>query len=74
MKKFLVIFCSLTVMATVTLFSYNKDKGPARQKDGITELPQSTQDSVLKRGKQLVNQLHYSDGDLQAIAAYLNNN
>jgi hypothetical protein len=74
MKKFLVVFCSVTFVAILTIFTYNRDKGPARQSDGIAELPQPGQDSVLKRGKQLVDQMHYSEQDLKAIAAFLNNN
>ena len=73
MKKFLIIFCSVTLIATVTVFAYNSDKGPAKQTDGITELPQPTDDSILNRGKYLVDHSNYSEQDLQAIAAYLDN-
>ena len=73
MKTFLIVFCSFTLIATTTVFAYNSDKGPAKQKDGITELPSPAIDSVLKRGKELVSKLKYSDEDLQAISVYLNN-
>jgi len=73
MKKFLIVFCSVTLLAVVTVFAYNSDKGPAKQKDGITELRQPANDSVLKRGKDLVDKLNYSQEDLKAIAVYLNN-
>ena len=56
----------------LTLFVYNSDKGPARQKEGIMELPQPQNDSMVNRGKNLVNRMNYSEQDLQAIAAYLN--
>ena len=72
MKKSLVIICSVLLISTLTVFSYNCDKGPALQSDGIAELPQATEDSVWKHGKELVEQSHYSSADLKAIAAYLN--
>lgn len=72
MKKFLIVFCSVTLIATITVFAYNSDKGPARQRDGIAELPQPVNDSVVKRGKFLVDHLNYSEEDLNAIATYLN--
>ena len=71
MKKSLLIFCSVTLIATLTVFAYNSDKGPARQNDGIAELPQPVNDSVVKRGKYLIDRLNYSEQDLKAIAAYL---
>ena len=71
MKKFLVIFCSITLVATLTVFAYNSDKRPAKQSDGITELRRPVNDSVLKRGKYLVERLNYDDKDLNAISAYL---
>ena len=71
MKTFLIIFCSFALIAGITFFAYNSGKGPARQKDGISELPQAN-DSVLNRGKELVIKMNYSDQDLQAVAAYLN--
>lgn len=73
MKKFLLVFCAVTLVIVLTVFAYNSDKGPAKLKDGITELPQPQNDSLLQRGKYLVSQQNYSDQDLQAIAAYLNN-
>lgn len=71
MKTFLIIFCSFTLIAGITALAYNSDKGAAKQKDGISELPQPN-DSVLNRGKELVSKMNYSDQDLQAVAAYLN--
>ena len=73
MKKFLILFCSITLVATLTVFAYNSDKGPAKQSDGITELPRPVNDSVLQRGKYLVDRLNYDEKDLNAIAAYLRN-
>lgn len=73
MKKFLIIFCSIILITTITVFAYNSDKGPAKQSDGITELPQPVQDSVLKHGKYLIEKSNYSKEDIKAIAAYLNN-
>ena len=73
MKTFLILFCSFTVMAVITVFAYNSDKGPSKQNDGITELPQPSNDSLSKRGKYLVSRTNYSEQDLKAIAAYLNN-
>lgn len=73
MKKFLIVFCSVILVAVISIFAYNSDKGPAKQKDGITEWPLSKNDSLLARGKYLVNQMNYNDQDLQAIAVYLNN-
>ena len=73
MKKFLVIFCSVTLVATVSVFAYNRDKGPAKQKDGITELSQPVNDSVFTRGRYLLNQSGYNEQDLEAISVYLNN-
>lgn len=60
-------------MATATVFAYNNDKGPAKQKEGISELPQPATDSIIKRGKELVSKMNYDDKDLQAISIYLNN-
>ncbi|HWI94066.1 MAG TPA: hypothetical protein VNT20_22485 [Flavisolibacter sp.] len=71
MKMFLILFCSFTLVAGIAAFAYNSDKGPAKQKDGISELPEPT-DSVLNRGKELVSKMNYSDQDLRAVAAYLN--
>ena len=73
MKTFLIIFLSFTVLATITAFAYNSGKGPAKQRDGITELPKPALDSVIKRGKDLVSKLNYSTADLNAITTYLNN-
>lgn len=73
MKTFLIVFCTFTLMATLTIFAYNSDKGPAKQKDGISELPFSSNDSLSKRGKYLISQSNYSEQDLKAIAIYLNN-
>jgi hypothetical protein len=73
MKKFLLIFCSVTLVIVLAIFAYNSDKGPAKQKDGISELPQPKNDSLLQRGKYLINKQKYNDQDLQAIAAYLSN-
>jgi len=73
MKKFLVIFCSVTLVATVSVFAYNRDKGPAKQKDGITELSRRVNDSVFTRGRYLLNQSGYNEQDLEAISVYLNN-
>jgi len=71
MKKFLIVFCSVTLIAVLTMFAYNSDKGPAQQKDGITELPQPKNDSVVKRGKYLLDKMNYSQQDLEAIIIYL---
>ncbi len=73
MKNSLVIFCAVILVATLTLFAYNSDKGPAKQTDGITELRQPSPDSVLQRGKYLVEQMKYNEQDISAIAAYLYN-
>jgi len=72
MKKSLIVFCAVTLIAVLTLFAYNSDKGLAKQKNGIAELPQPVSDSVLQRGKYLVDKMNYSDQDIEAIAAYLN--
>ena len=72
MKKFLIVFCSVTLVATVTVFAYNSDKGPAKQKDGIAELPRPASDSVLKRGKYLLDHSGFNEQDLKAISTYLN--
>jgi hypothetical protein len=72
MKKFLIVFCSVILIAVVTVFAYNSGKGPAKQKDGITELPQPGNDSLIARGKYLVEKMNYSDRDLEAVAVYLN--
>lgn len=71
MKTFLILFCSFTLVAGIAAFAYNSDKGPAKQKDGISELVQQS-DSVFNRGKELVRKTNFSDQDLQAVAAYLN--
>jgi hypothetical protein len=73
MKTFLLVFCSFSLMATLTVFAYNSEKGPAKQMDGITELPRQQNDSLLNRGKHLIHQSKYSAEDLRAISAYLNN-
>ena len=73
MKTLLIAFCSFVLVATITLFAYNADKGPAKQKDGIAELSQTASDSLIQRGKVLLSKTNYTDQDLQAIAAYLNN-
>jgi len=73
MKKFLIIFCSVTLVTTLTVFAFNSEKGPAKQSDGIAELPRPVNDSVLKRGKYLVDHMNYSEEDLSAIATYLDN-
>jgi hypothetical protein len=73
MKKFLLVFCPVTLITVLTIFAYNNNKGPSRLKDGITELPQPKNDSLLQRGKYLISKMNYSDQDLEAIAVYLNN-
>lgn len=73
MKKFLLVFCTVTLVIVCTVFAYNNDKGPAKWKDGITELPLPQNDSLLARGKYLISKQNYSDQDLEAIALYLNN-
>jgi len=73
MKHSLVIFCAIILVTTVTLFAYNSDKGPAKQSDGITEMRRPAPDSVLQRGKYLVEQMKYNEQDISAIAAYLYN-
>ena len=60
-------------MASLAAFAYNSDKGAPKQKDGISELPQAVNDSVVQRGKYLVSKMNYTDQDLQAIFVYLNN-
>jgi hypothetical protein len=72
MKKFLLVFCSLTLVTVLTVFAYNSDKGAAQLKEGIAELPQPKNDSLLARGKYLLSRQHYSDQDIEAIAHYLN--
>ncbi|MBO9683925.1 MAG: hypothetical protein J7502_14880 [Flavisolibacter sp.] len=73
MKKLLLIFCPATLITVLALFAYNSNKGPSRVKEGITELPQPKNDSLLQRGKYLVSKMNYSDQDLEAITVYLNN-
>ena len=73
MKKSLIIFCSLILVSTVTVFAFNRDKGPARQTDGIAELPTSVSDSLFRRGKDLLEQSKFNQQDLKAISVYLNN-
>jgi hypothetical protein len=73
MKKFLLIFCPVAFITVLTLFAYNSDKSPSKLKEGITELPQSKNDSLLQRGKYLISKMNYSEQDLEAIAIYLNN-
>jgi hypothetical protein len=73
MKTFLIVFCTFTLIATLTIFAYNSDKGSPKQKDGISELPNPSSDSLLKRGKYLIGQANYSEQDLKAIAVYINN-
>lgn len=73
MKKFLIVFCSLSLIATLTVFAYNIDKGPAKQKDGISELPQAVNDSLFQRGKLLTEKMKYTKEDLETVAIYLNN-
>ena len=72
MKTFLIVFFSFTLLGTITAFAYNSGKGPAKQRDGITELPQPALDSVIKKGKDLVGKMNYRTEDLKAIATYLN--
>jgi hypothetical protein len=73
MKKFLIIFCSLSLISSATLFAYNSDKGAVKQRDGISELPQPVNDSLFQRGKYLVDKTNYGKEDLEAVAVYLNN-
>jgi len=61
------------LIATITVFAYNSDKGPAKQTDGITELPQPKNDSLFIRGKNLVDKSNYNREDLEAVSVYLNN-
>ncbi|HTM91182.1 MAG TPA: hypothetical protein VL095_02100 [Flavisolibacter sp.] len=73
MKKFLLVFCPVTLITVLTLFAYNSNKGPSGGKEGITELPQAKNDSLLQRGKYLIGKMNCSDQDLEAIAVHLNN-
>jgi hypothetical protein len=61
------------LITTITVFAYNSDKGPAKQTDGITVLPQSKNDSLFVRGKYLVDKTSYNQQDLEAVTVYLNN-
>jgi hypothetical protein len=72
MKTTLTLFCSVALIAIVMEFSFNSDKGPALQSDGISELKTPAADSLVMRGKRLIDPMHYTDQDLQAIAAFLN--
>jgi hypothetical protein len=72
MKTILLIFCSVALIAVVAAFAFNSDKGPAAQRDGISEMKTPLVDSLVLRGKTLIAPMHYTDQDLQAIAAYLN--
>jgi hypothetical protein len=65
------VFCSFTLVTVLTVFACNSDKGPAQLKEGISELSQPKNDSLLARGKYLLSQQHYSDQDIEAIALYL---
>lgn len=71
MKTFLIVFCSFALVAMITIFAYNSDKGPGKLKEGITELPQPLNDSLIYRGKYLVDRMNYNDQDLKAIELYL---
>ena len=71
MKKFWIVFSSSALIITASAFAYNSKKGDAKQKEGIAEWPQVQNDSLIQRGKHLVDQMHYSDQDLQAVAEYL---
>ena len=71
MKKFWIVFSSFALIITALAFAYNSKTGDTKQKEGITEWPQIQNDSLIQRGKQLVDQMHYSDQDLQAVTEYL---
>ena len=73
MKNFLIALGSLALVTAIAIFAYNSDEGPPKQNDGIVELPQPANDSLLKQGKYLVSRANYTDQELNAIAAYLNN-
>lgn len=70
MKQFLLAFCALALVSSISLLAFNSKEGPAKRKDGITEM-HIPSDSILKRGKQLVEKMNYSHDDLDAIALYL---
>ena len=71
MKQFLIVFCSIALISAITLLAYNSEEGVAKRTEGIADTPIHS-DSLLKRGRQLVNKMNYSETDLDAIAAYLN--
>jgi len=73
MKKSLLVFCSFALVISIAVFAYNSDKGPARETDGISVLAKRVPDSLLRRGRDLLSPMHYSEQDLKAIAAYVNN-
>jgi hypothetical protein len=72
MKIIFIVFSSLTLITTIAIVAYNCEQGPAKQNEGIVELPQPANDSLVKQGKYLVSRANYTDQELNAIAAYLN--
>ena len=67
MKIFLIIFCSFTLIAGIAALAYNSGKGPAKQKDGISELLQQS-DSVLSKAEEANLNIHLRK-QAQRIAA-----
>ncbi len=70
MKQFLLAFCAVALISAITLLALNSKEGPAKKKDGIAEL-RIPSDSVLNRGKLLVEKMNYSQDDLNAVLVYL---
>ena len=61
------------LITAITVFAYNSDKGPAKQTDGIAELPPLKTDSLFVKGKYLIEKMNYNQQELQAVSVYLNN-
>lgn len=73
MKKFLLVFGSVILVTVFAVFAYNSENGAPKQQDGISQWPQMKNDSLVKKGKLLIQKMKYNDQDLQAITLYLNN-
>ena len=67
MKKMIVIL-PVSIMVLLTVLLLNSEKGMMKNKTGIDPV---RNDSLINRGRVLLNRMNFSDQDAEAISAYL---
>lgn len=73
MKNRLLVFCALALVVITTITAYNSHTGPARQRDGVMMMTPREKDSLMHRGKEILDALKLDEADVHALSTYLDN-